>query len=416
MTSAKSTEATPATPSGQAPAPETFRHALDRHGPRLCRLAYFICADTSRAEHVVADAFARSWPRWSRGRVDDLATSLQELVVHGAIGASRWDKVRPVPFARGTSGSTATPARPPSPMPQRLLGIPAGQRAVLVLRHLEGLDDERIGSLLHIPVSTVTTRASRGMAALGKAAGLADTDIEAPLAEQIRFAAAHSPGMAPGRARVATLVRRHHRSRVLLSLAAVALLAAAVALPIGFLGSSAPEHRPVVQLASPTTSKGSATHSGQSATPASTSIGPGSPSSVDLGSTTTAPNLAPVVTRALPPASGPPVVAECTSALKETRDGNFSPLYCPNGGINVLAWQAYAKLNPSVMALGPSTTALQVTQAMCADLASSVHATVAEEVAMEQLAARYYGWHLTLAPFTSATCAAAGSSQSAASG
>ena len=45
----------------------------------------------------------------------------------------------------------------------------------------------------------------------------------------------------------------------------------------------------------------------------------------------------------LPPAMIAAVSAECTLALTHDADGNVRPLLCPNGGLNVAAWQWYAK-------------------------------------------------------------------------
>ena len=70
-------------------------------------------------------------------------------------------------------------------------------------------------------------------------------------------------------------------------------------------------------------------------------------------------------------------------------DGNASPVYCPDGGINVQAWTYFEKLKPQVMALSPDSTVQQVEAAMCADLSDS---TVPIETSAGELAFRYYGW------------------------
>ena len=68
---------------------DAFATALAEHGDRLARLAYFLCGDRSRAEDLVAEAFASAWPKWSAGRVDDLGPYLRRIVVNQASKARR---------------------------------------------------------------------------------------------------------------------------------------------------------------------------------------------------------------------------------------------------------------------------------------------------------------------------------------
>lgn len=70
-------------------------------------------------------------------------------------------------------------------------------------------------------------------------------------------------------------------------------------------------------------------------------------------------------------------------------DGNASPVLCPGGGINVLAWNYFEKNKPRVMALSSTATVQQVEAAMCSDLATS---TVPIETSAGELAFLYYGW------------------------
>jgi hypothetical protein len=94
---------------------------------------------------------------------------------------------------------------------------------------------------------------------------------------------------------------------------------------------------------------------------------------------------------ALPPAVVPPVpgVSECSVTLQVGADGNAGPLSCPDGGINVLAWNYFAKNHPLVLALTPDASVQQVEAAMCADVRTS---TIPIETSTGELAFRYYGW------------------------
>jgi hypothetical protein len=106
----------------------------------------------------------------------------------------------------------------------------------------------------------------------------------------------------------------------------------------------------------------------------------------------------------LPPAIVPPVSNECTIQLTHDADGNVSPLLCPGGGVNTLAWQHYAKgyvctpasCGPTtwskVMQLGHGASATEVLQAMCSDY-RDVFGTNPLTMSAEELASAYNGWH-----------------------
>lgn len=51
---------------------DAFTPAVTSHRQALARFAFMLCGDAVHAEDVVAEAYARVWPRWRRGRVDDL--------------------------------------------------------------------------------------------------------------------------------------------------------------------------------------------------------------------------------------------------------------------------------------------------------------------------------------------------------
>jgi hypothetical protein len=89
----------------------------------------------------------------------------------------------------------------------------------------------------------------------------------------------------------------------------------------------------------------------------------------------------------LAPASVPPVSAECNEAVQMSADGNASPLLCPNGGVNVSAWNNYTGSYGAILALGPSATESTVISTMCA-----VSPPYPEIESAGILAGHYYGW------------------------
>jgi hypothetical protein len=126
------------------------------------------------------------------------------------------------------------------------------------------------------------------------------------------------------------------------------------------------------------------------ATPVGTTAPTGAPTSAPTGGTT-------ALRAVLAPATVPPVSNECTLQLTYDTDGNVSPLVCPDGGVNGLAWHVYAYGSSSVLdssellRLGPYASPAQVYEAMCHDY-TNVYKTRPITESAEQLAQTYYGW------------------------
>jgi hypothetical protein len=110
----------------------------------------------------------------------------------------------------------------------------------------------------------------------------------------------------------------------------------------------------------------------------------------------------------LAPATVAPVVHECHQTVTKTQDGNAMPLICDAGGLNVDAWNFYAKLGTSVMSIGRTSTVARLIAAMCNDVIVN-HATSSQEVSAAALASYYYAWGLlnTIGTFQASTCEAA---------
>ncbi len=98
----------------------------------------------------------------------------------------------------------------------------------------------------------------------------------------------------------------------------------------------------------------------------------------------------------LPPAPGPPVVGLCTQQLSIGPDGNASPLFCPNGEINRLAWKYFAGAHLSVMGLGIFASDTEVASAIGQDMRGNATSTM--ECSAYRLSAAYYGWSFGVDP------------------
>lgn len=105
---------------------------------------------------------------------------------------------------------------------------------------------------------------------------------------------------------------------------------------------------------------------------------------------------------ALAPATVPPSKPDCTLQLTYDADGNVTPLLCPGGGVNTLAWQHYAGgpgAHPRLLQLGPYASPPQVNSAMCYDYHHSF-GTNPLTISAEKLAAAYYGWRFGVSVIT----------------
>jgi hypothetical protein len=120
---------------------------------------------------------------------------------------------------------------------------------------------------------------------------------------------------------------------------------------------------------------------------------------VSAPSPTPLPIGTPVGRQVLAPAKVLPVAALCSYKLTATADGNFTPLFCRSGALNVLAWRSYVLISPNLMSLGRSATLEEIRTAMCLD-GKDTHATKPEEGYGYEISAAYYGWKFATDPAT----------------
>ncbi|MBB5786769.1 RNA polymerase sigma-70 factor (sigma-E family) [Jiangella mangrovi] len=140
----------------------------------LLRLAYLLTGDTHLAEDVVQTALLQAFRQWRRvSRADQPDAYVRRMVVNAFIDRKRRHSSSEAPTA--PADLPATPQRDHtddhaerSVMWRSLAGLPRVQRAVLVLRFYEDLDDARIAELLGTSPSTVRSNASRALATLRK--------------------------------------------------------------------------------------------------------------------------------------------------------------------------------------------------------------------------------------------------------
>lgn len=156
-----------------------FEEYVRARGPALLRFARALTGDAHRAEDLVQDVLVRAYPRWARiVRSDRPDVYLRRAVVNAHISWWRRRRNRETPGASDMAVEDAVSASgagdPSGPAVERdavwrqVRRLPARQRAVVVLRYYEDLDDATISDILGCSVVTVRTQASRAIATLRK--------------------------------------------------------------------------------------------------------------------------------------------------------------------------------------------------------------------------------------------------------
>ncbi|MBE1490712.1 SigE family RNA polymerase sigma factor [Plantactinospora soyae] len=149
----------------------TFDEFVTTRGPSLVRLARLLAGDRHRAEDLVQDVLARAYVHWRRisagGRQD---AYVRQMLVNA--NRSWWRLARNHEMPYGDSTREETVGSSDSRVVERdrlwrmVLTLPHRQRAVLVLRYYEDLDDAAIAEILGCSLPTVRTHAMRALAKL----------------------------------------------------------------------------------------------------------------------------------------------------------------------------------------------------------------------------------------------------------
>ncbi|MFF7883507.1 SigE family RNA polymerase sigma factor [Streptomyces sp. NPDC020794] len=140
--------------------------------PRLVRTAHLLTGDLHEAEDLVRTTLARVRARWRRIPRDDVAFYVRRCLVRTHLGRTRRGRAARLltPFLperarRAVPVRTEAVARRDG-LGRALAALPARRRAVVVLRHWEGLGEAEIAQLLGCSAGTVKAHARRGLAAL----------------------------------------------------------------------------------------------------------------------------------------------------------------------------------------------------------------------------------------------------------
>lgn len=157
-----------------------YRVVFQEHHPRLVRFAYLLTSDRHAADDLAADAFAKVFPHWCRGTVDDPGAYLRRTVVNLVRERARRSLVRDIrPVAEpdpgavdGSEGRTDDQER----LLVALRGLSEEQRLVIVLRIWDDRSEAETAELLGVAIGTVKSRTARALDRLRTLLEEADRD------------------------------------------------------------------------------------------------------------------------------------------------------------------------------------------------------------------------------------------------
>src|SRR5689334_16113582 len=132
-------------------ADEDYVEYVSARLPALKRLAYLLCGDDHRADDLVQESVTKLYVRWSSARkASNLDGYVRAIVIRTHIDNGRrpWSRVRLFgqPPDRGLADGAGPEDR--AVLRAALAALPAGQRAVLVLRFLCDLPVSEVSELL----------------------------------------------------------------------------------------------------------------------------------------------------------------------------------------------------------------------------------------------------------------------------
>jgi RNA polymerase sigma-70 factor (sigma-E family) len=160
----------------------SFESFVQAHGTALTRFAYLLVRDHHLAQDLTQEALAQLHRHWARvSDFDQPEAYVRKIMLNQLLS---WRRRRS--WSERTTADVAERVDPDDPMAVgverdamwTLLGaLPTQQRAVLVLRFYEDLDDDAIADLIGCSPTTVRSHASKALARLRAVAAEPDLAI-----------------------------------------------------------------------------------------------------------------------------------------------------------------------------------------------------------------------------------------------
>jgi RNA polymerase sigma-70 factor (sigma-E family) len=153
-----------------AEAEEEFREFAAAVQGHLRRSAFLLCGDWHLAEDIVQTAFVKIFRVWRRvRRVDNQLAYARQVVYRCFLDQYRKEKKQlPTVSMEGLAEPAAAASDDPfdGVVLEVLAGLPAGARAVIVLRFWEDMSVEQTAAVLGVAQGTVKSQTSRAVGQL----------------------------------------------------------------------------------------------------------------------------------------------------------------------------------------------------------------------------------------------------------
>ncbi|WP_211247585.1 SigE family RNA polymerase sigma factor [Cryptosporangium arvum] len=155
-----------------------FDSYVAEHGRTFLRFAYVLCGDYHLAEDLVQESFVRVHRRWPKVRSEQPAAYVRKTILRQYLSWRRRRASAEVPaLPDADTNQDGRPDHADSVADRdavriAVAGLPPRQRAVLVLRFYEDLDDDEIAAIIGCSAPTVRSHASRALARLRGASPL----------------------------------------------------------------------------------------------------------------------------------------------------------------------------------------------------------------------------------------------------
>ena len=142
---------------------------IDRNSRLLLRSAWLLTGNWASAEDLVQTSLLQSWLHWDEIKADTPDFYVRRVLMNTFLSGQRrrWTRERPtagLPDRPGTDELTSSELR--VVIWRALSGLPARQRAVVVLRYFNDLTEAQTAEALHCSVGTVKSQTSRALARL----------------------------------------------------------------------------------------------------------------------------------------------------------------------------------------------------------------------------------------------------------
>jgi len=154
---------------------DAFQSELVAHAPRLRRMARALARDTADADDLTQLTLERALLRRDQWRPDTRLDSwmfriMKNAWIDEARRRARWSKVTATPeqgeLAADPASATLDARLGLSAVERAMAALPDDQRIAVALVLIEGLSYDEAAAVLETPVGTLTSRLSRGRAAL----------------------------------------------------------------------------------------------------------------------------------------------------------------------------------------------------------------------------------------------------------